>query len=135
MIFLWLLGCFLEMGCGRIFYLIVYLLSGLAAGGSFWLIYPHSISPHIGASGAIAGMMGAFAVLFGKEKIKIFFSLGFYFGYRQMTAIALLPLWLCNEFYQLFFSGVPQGGLYRPYRRDSDRCDPLLRQPEKLRDL
>ncbi|MBA3029367.1 MAG: rhomboid family intramembrane serine protease [Desulfobacteraceae bacterium] len=108
MIFLWLLGCFLEMGCGRSFYLAVYLLSGLAAGASFWLIYPHSTSPLIGASGAIAGMMGSFAVLFGKKKVKIFFSLGFYFGYRQMTAIALLPLWFCNEVYQLFFSGMPQ---------------------------
>jgi membrane associated rhomboid family serine protease len=107
MVFLWLLGCFLEMGCGRIFYIALYLLSGLGAGATFWLVYPHSLSPLIGASGAIAGMMGAFGILFGKTQVKIFFSLGFYFGYRQITAMALLPLWLCNEVYQLFFSGAP----------------------------
>jgi membrane associated rhomboid family serine protease len=107
MIFLWLLGCFLEMGCGKPFYLALYLLSGLGSAAAFWLVYPHSVSPLIGASGAIAGMMGAFAILFGKNQVKIFFSLGFYFGYRRITAIALLPLWLCNEFYQLFFSGAP----------------------------
>ena len=108
MVFLWLLGCFLEMGCGRVFYLVLYLVSGVAGAGAFMLAYPHCTGPLIGASGAIAGMMGAFAVLFGKKKVKIFFSLGFYFSYRQTTAILLLPLWLFNEFYQLFFSGVPQ---------------------------
>ena len=108
MVFLWLVGCFLEMGCGRLFYLALYFLSGIAADVAFMLVYPHSTVPCVGASGAIAGMMGAFAVLFGRKRVKIFFSLGFYFGYRQMTGIFLLPLWLFNEIFQLFFSGVPQ---------------------------
>ena len=108
MVFLWLVGCFLEMGCGRAYYLALYLISGIAASASFMLIYPHCTVPLVGASGAIAGNMGAFAVLFGKKKVKIFFSLGFYFGYKSMVGIFLLPLWLFNEIFQLFFTGVAQ---------------------------
>jgi membrane associated rhomboid family serine protease len=106
MIFLWLVGCFLEMGCGRTYYTLLYLLTGVAASIVFALVYPDSPGPLVGASGAIAGMMGAFAVLFGKRRVKIFFSLGFYFGYRQVPAMLLLPLWLGNECYQLFFTGA-----------------------------
>ena len=108
MVFLWLVGCFLEMGCGRTYYLALYLLSGIAASAAFMLIYPHSTVPLVGASGAIAGNMGAFAVLFGKKRVKIFYSLGFYFAYKQILGIFLLPLWLFIEIFQLFFTGVPQ---------------------------
>jgi membrane associated rhomboid family serine protease len=106
MIFLWLVGCMLEMGCGRLYYIILYVITGITAAIVFWLIYQKSLIPLIGASGAIAGLMGAFALLYGRKKVKIFFSLGFYFGYRQIAAILLLPLWIGNEFYQLFFGGV-----------------------------
>ena len=106
MIFLWLVGCMLEMGCGRLYYVILYFITGIAASLVFWFIYQKSSIPLIGASGAIAGLMGAFALLYGKKRVKIFFSLGFYFGYRQIPAILLLPLWVGNEFYQLFFGGA-----------------------------
>lgn len=106
MVFLWLVGCMLEMGCGRLFYGTLYVITGIVSALAFWVIYSKSLIPLVGASGAIAGLMGAFAFLYGKKKVKIFFSLGFYFGYRQIPAILLLPLWLGNEFYQLFFSGV-----------------------------
>jgi len=49
--------------------------------------------------------MGAFAVLFNKKKVKIFYSLGFYFNYLRIPAIILLPIWIGNEFYQLFSGG------------------------------
>jgi membrane associated rhomboid family serine protease len=106
MIFLWLSGCILELGCGRIFYLVLYLLSGVCADGLFSAVYRESSVPLIGASGAIAGLMGALTVLYGKRKIKIFYSLGFYFNYTKVPAIILLPLWIGNEAIQLFFGGV-----------------------------
>jgi tetratricopeptide (TPR) repeat protein len=52
--------------------------------------------------------MGAFAVLFGKKKVKIFYSLGFYFNYLKIPAIILLPIWIGNEFFQLFFGDAQQ---------------------------
>ena len=106
MIFLWLVGCLIEAGCGSIRYLFIYLFGGLFAVGLFGLIYSESTVPLVGASGAIAALMGAVTLLFGKKKIKIFYSLGFYFGYMKPPAIALLPVWILNELFQLFFGGV-----------------------------
>lgn len=106
MLFLWLVGCMLEMGGGRKFYSTSYILTGLGAVTLFWLIYPKSPVPLIGASGAIAGFMGAFTVLYYKKKVKIFYSLGFYFNYLKVRAIFLLPIWVANEFYQLLFGGI-----------------------------
>jgi membrane associated rhomboid family serine protease len=105
MIFLWIVGCMLEMGLGRLQYTVLYIIGGLFAVWLFWLIYMNSTMPLVGASGAIAGLMGAFAMLFGKRRVKIFFSLGFYFNYLKIPAIILLPIWIGNEFYQLFGGG------------------------------
>ena len=103
MIFLWIFGCMLEMGLGRLLYTGLYICGGLISAGVFWLVYMNSTMPVVGASGAIAGLTGAFAVLFGKKKVKIFYSLGFYFNYLKIPAIILLPIWIGNEFFQLFF--------------------------------
>jgi membrane associated rhomboid family serine protease len=106
MIFLWIVGCMLEMGLGRLQYAVLYIVGGLFAVWFFWLIYMNSTIPLVGASGSIAGLMGAFAVLFGKKRVKIFYSLGFYFNYLKIPAIILLPIWIGNELYQLFGSGA-----------------------------
>jgi membrane associated rhomboid family serine protease len=106
MIFLWLVGVMLEMGGGRKFYSVSYILAGLGAVVAFWLIYPQSPVPLVGASGAIAGLMGAFTVLYCKRKVKIFFSLGVFFSYLEIRAIFLLPIWMALEFWQLFFGGM-----------------------------
>ncbi|MDJ0819870.1 MAG: rhomboid family intramembrane serine protease [Desulfobacterales bacterium] len=106
MIFLWIVGCILEMGLGRIQYTVLYVIGGLFAGWAFWLIYMDSTIPLVGASGAIAGLMGAFAVLFGRKRVKIFYYLGFYFNYIKIPAFILLPIWLGKEFYQLFGGGA-----------------------------
>ena len=106
MIFLWIVGCMLEMGLGRVQYTVLYLIGGVFAGWAFWLVYMTSTIPLVGASGAIAGLMGAFAVLFGKKQVKIFYYLGFYFNYIKIPAFILLPIWLGKEFYQLFGGGA-----------------------------
>ena len=108
MIFLWIVGCVLELGCGRILYTGIYLMGGLLSVGLFWLIYMQSTVPLVGASGAIAGLMGTFTVLFGKKRVNIFYSLGFYFNYVKVPAIILLPIWIGNELYQLFFTEISQ---------------------------
>ncbi len=104
MIFLWLVGCLLEMGSGRVYYFTTYIVTGLCAVGMFWLWNMDAMGPLVGASGAIAGLMGAFTVLYGRKKMKIFYSIGIYFNYVKIRAIILLPLWVGNEVYQLAFS-------------------------------
>jgi membrane associated rhomboid family serine protease len=106
MVFLWILGCMLEIGSGRILFIVIYLAGGLAAAGLFCLIYPSSTTPLVGASGAIAALMGAYTVLYGIKRVTVFFSLGFYFDTVTVPAIVLLPAWMVNECYQLFFSGA-----------------------------
>ena len=105
MVFLWIVGCMLEMGLGRIKYFGLYIIGGLMAVWGYWLVYMDSTMPLVGASGSIAGLMGAYAVLFNRKKVKIFYSLGFYFNYLRIPAIILLPIWVGNECYQLFFGG------------------------------
>lgn len=103
MIFLWLVGCLLEMGCGRLFCVVAYFVTGIASALFFWLFNMDSITPLVGASGAISGLMGAFAVMYGKNRVKIFYSLGFYFNYISFPAVMLFPIWIGNELVQLFF--------------------------------
>jgi membrane associated rhomboid family serine protease len=108
MIFLWLVGCVLELGCGRVFYTSLYLLTGFLSALLFGLVYVDSQTPLVGASGAISGLMGAYTVLYGRKKIKVFYSLGFYFNYAKISAVTLLPIWIAKEIVQLLFSGLIQ---------------------------
>ncbi|MBN2373947.1 rhomboid family intramembrane serine protease [bacterium] len=105
MIFLWLVGCMLELGCSRLFYVVLYLAGGICAVALFTVFNMNSNVPLIGASGAIAALMGAFTVMYGKTKIKVFYSLGFYFNYAKISAILLFPIWIANEVFQMIFGG------------------------------
>ena len=101
MVFLWLIGCLIEYGCRHLFFPMIYFLGGLCATGFFYLLNMNSTLPLVGASGAIAGIMGAFAVFYGFKKVRIFLNLGFYFNYIRFPAIFLLPFWMGNELLQL----------------------------------
>ena len=108
MLFLWIVGCVLEMRLGRYKYVGLYIIGGLTAVWGYWLVYTDSTLPLVGASGAIAGLMGGYALLFRKKNIKILFSSGFNFNYLKIPAIILLPIWIGNECYQFYFGGDSQ---------------------------
>ena len=108
MVFLWIVGCALELGCGRLLYGVVYLIGGLFAVGLHWLLHMESTISLVGASGAISGLMGAFTVLFGRKKVKVFYTLLVYFNYLKLPAIVLLPIWVGKELYFILFGGVSQ---------------------------
>jgi membrane associated rhomboid family serine protease len=102
MIFLWLVGCMIELSCGKAIYLATYLVTGIIATLSFGMIYSDSTVPLIGASGAISGLMGFYTILFARKKVAVFLSLGFYFTNTRVPAIILLPFWIGKEIYQIF---------------------------------
>ena len=98
--FLWLAGFVLEDAWGRPLYLLVYLLAGaMACQFDVWAS-PGSIVHSVGASGAVAGLMGAFLVGFPKMRIRMMwlFDLGLFPYFRfWMRAYWLLPLWVLIE--------------------------------------
>lgn len=67
--FLWLFGNNVEEAYGRIRYLLLYFLGGVAATGAFVFMNPESTVPLVGASGAIAAVLGAYAVLFPGHRV------------------------------------------------------------------
>lgn len=102
--FLWLAGFVLEDAWGRIVYSIFYLAAGAAALQFYAWTNPGSITPTLGASGAVAALMGAFLVRFPKMKIDMAWLLGFRLYRFQAAAFWLLPFWLLMEiFYGTLF--------------------------------
>ena len=101
MVFLIIVGLVIERLIGSLFYITSYLIGGFIAVLTYMLGNADSATPLLGASGAIAAMMGAYAALFGSKKIPFFYSLGFYFGYIRAPAFVLLIAWLGNELLQL----------------------------------
>ncbi|HVM94408.1 MAG TPA: rhomboid family intramembrane serine protease [Terriglobales bacterium] len=109
--FLWLAGFVLEDVWGRPLYLAFYLVGGAVALQIHAWSDPASIVPCVGASGAVAALMGAFLTRFPKMKIEMMWIFGFFRTYRfQAAAYWLLPLWVLMEvFYGALFgkmSGV-----------------------------
>jgi len=97
--FLWLAGFILEDNWGRPIYLIFYLIAGALSSQIHGWIYPHSPVPLLGASGAVAALMGAFLVRFPKLKIEMFWAAFYIRGRFKAAAYWLLPIWGLMEFF------------------------------------
>jgi membrane associated rhomboid family serine protease len=107
--FLWLAGFVLEDVWGRWLYSAFYLIAG-AAALQFWAwSNPGSITPTLGASGAVAAMMGAFLVRFPKMKIEMAWLFMFKLYRFKAAAYWLLPLWLASEIFFGSLSGSSSG--------------------------
>lgn len=101
MVFLVVLGLLLEGALGGWRFLGVYLLGGFGASlASLWWRWGES-GGGLGASGAIAAVMGAFCVVWGRRPVRFFYWFGVVFDYARAPAIWLLPLWLGWEVYNL----------------------------------
>ncbi len=97
MLFLLIFGFSLEKIFGKIKYLIIYLASGIGAAAFFSYFNANSYVPLIGASGAIAGLMGSYATVYGFKKIKFFIWIVAYFKYIRLPALVVLPIWILKE--------------------------------------
>ncbi len=91
--FLWVFGDNVEDLMGRGRYLMFYLISGFAAAAAQVMADPASPIPMVGASGAIGGVMGAYAVLFPHARIQVLLILGFFIRVVPMPAIFMLGYW------------------------------------------
>jgi membrane associated rhomboid family serine protease len=98
MLYLWIFGDNVEdrMGHGR--FLVFYLLCGIAAALAQTISQPDSVVPMVGASGAIAGVMGAYFVLYPKSRIVTLIPLFFFFQVIEVPAILFLGIWFLMQF-------------------------------------
>ena len=99
LLLLYLTGPFIEDVWGRPIFTAFYIIAGLFSGFMFSLYYPNSMGPLIGASGAIAGLMGAFLIRYWKTKIKFFFFFFIIHGTFKAPAWVMLPIWLALEIF------------------------------------
>ena len=106
MLFLWVFGNNIEDVLGVAGYLAFYLLAGVAAAATFIALEPTSTVPIIGASGAIAGVMGAYLVIFPNVRIRSLIFLGFFVLFRDVPAKWLLGFWFVLQFFTSPGSGV-----------------------------
>jgi membrane associated rhomboid family serine protease len=94
---LWIFGDNVEDRMGRARFLIFYLLTGLAAGLTHWFTNLHSTVPTVGASGAIAGVLGAYFVLFPRARIVAMFPIFFFPFFFQVPAVVYLLFWALSQ--------------------------------------
>jgi membrane associated rhomboid family serine protease len=99
MVFLWAFGPEIEdvMGAGR--YLVFYLLGGLAATFAQVIVDPTSTIPNLGASGAIAAVMGAFLVTYPRDQIRTVLLLGWFTRVTFVPAVFLVGMWIVTQFF------------------------------------
>lgn len=111
MLFLWIFGDNLEEEMGHIPFLIFYVISGIGAGLIHVISAPYSGVPTIGASGAIAGVMGGYLLLFPKAKVDVLLILIIYFRIFTVPAFVMLGIWLGFQFIGSIGSNPDQGGV------------------------
>ena len=100
MIFLFIFGFTLERTLGAWTYLGCYLLAGLGASALAAWAYAGNNGYGLGASGAISGLMGMYAVLYRLQRIRFFYYILFYFNYARLPALVMLPVWMGYELVQ-----------------------------------
>jgi len=110
LLFLYMTAPFVEDAWGHITFAIFYLGTGLLVGGLYWLRYSDSLVPLVGASGAIAGVMGAFMILHGRTKIDFVYWIGILVGTFSAPAWLMLGLWFAGEILSAKAQDVLTGG-------------------------
>ena len=100
--FLKIFGDNVEERFGHIKYLLIYLFSGVVGGLAQYLLSPNSDIPMLGASGAVAGILGAYLVFFPKHQIETLIPFGLFSRIVNLPASLMLIYWFATQ----IFSGV-----------------------------
>jgi membrane associated rhomboid family serine protease len=99
MLYLWVFGDNIEDNFGHLKFAIFYVLCGLLASFSQILLDTQSIIPTLGASGAIAGVLGAYLVMFPKNRVHSLLPLGIIWTTVNVPAWVMLGLWIVLQFF------------------------------------
>ena len=99
MVFLWAFGPAIEDAMGPIRYLVFYLLGGVVASLAQIFALSSSTVPNLGASGAIAAVMGAFLITYPRDKIRTLLILGWFIDVTVIPAVVLIGLWFLIQLF------------------------------------
>jgi len=104
MIYLWVFGGAVEEALGHSRYLLFFLAAGAIGSLTHTILFPRSGIPSIGASGSIAGVLGAFLILQPNARIVTLFPLVVYWAMAEIRAVVLLPIWFALQFFNGFLA-------------------------------
>jgi membrane associated rhomboid family serine protease len=110
MLFLSIFGPTIEETCGHFGFLAFYLICGTIGGATQTLAAPASHIPQIGASGAIAGVLGAYIVTYPTNSIATLVPLGFIPLFVRLPAVLVIGVWAAVQFVHGFGSVAPNAG-------------------------
>ncbi len=111
MLFLWIFGDNMEDSFGHLPFLGFYLACGIAADVIQVVSNPTSMVPVVGASGAIAGVLGGYLLLFPKARVDVIFIFIIFFKIFTLRAWIVLGVWFAMQFYNGLGTGATEGGV------------------------
>jgi membrane associated rhomboid family serine protease len=111
MLFLWIFGDNMEDAFGHLGYLIFYLASGIGADLAHVAMDPGSMVPMVGASGAIAGVLGGYLLLFPRARVDVVLILVVIFRRFALPAWTVLGLWFCFQIFNAVTADITAGGV------------------------
>ena len=111
MMYLHIFGDNIEEILGRVKFLLFYFITGIIAALTQALLDPSSTIPMIGASGAIAGILGGYLVLYPKANIKVFFWFIIFFKVFRIRAFIVLGGWILIQLFSFSGDGFNTGGV------------------------
>ena len=111
MMYLYIFGDNIEEILGRVKFILFYFITGIIAALTQALLDPSSTIPMIGASGAIAGILGGYLVLYPKANIKVFFWFIIFFKVFRIRAFIVLVGWILIQFFSFSGEELNSGGV------------------------
>jgi membrane associated rhomboid family serine protease len=110
MLFLWIFGNNVEDSMGPIKFVVFYLLGGLAADAAQILVSTGSEIPTLGASGAVAGVLGGYLLLFPRARVVTLVFIIFFFTILELPALLFLVIWIGQQFLFAYFDLLGPSG-------------------------
>jgi membrane associated rhomboid family serine protease len=97
MLFLWLFAKSLEDTLGHVRFLTLFLLAGIGAAAAQELLDPDTVVPSVGVAGAIAGLIGAYALLYPRARILCWVLVPFFVSFVEIPALILAAVWFALQ--------------------------------------
>jgi membrane associated rhomboid family serine protease len=111
MLFLWVFGDNIEDAMGHLRYLLFYLAGGLLAAAGQVMAEPYSPVPMVGASGAIAAVLGGYLLLYPKARVDVLFIFVIFFRIFPIPAWIVLGIWFVLQVFGGFSTPSDEGGV------------------------